>query len=97
MFWTALCWGLGLGIGACASLLALIVLVSLLDKVTGKSKERQDALALNRESLGALKQRNEMTEQTNCHLDRLADHLGNIAELNLHPNNARRETGRDEP
>lgn len=81
MFWTALCWGIGLGIGACVSLLALIVLVSFLDKLTGKQKERQDAFAFNRQSLDALCTRNELTVTTNKELATIANHLANLAEL----------------
>lgn len=76
MFWTAFIWGLGVSCGACFGLLLFILLKSGLDALlnTKAAQASADKAAQASADLATslLKERNEMMEETNIHLSRIA-------------------------
>jgi len=65
-------WGSGLSLGLCVGLVAWSFLADRLSERTGRWDSQ---LKLQRESLDALRERNELTIETSQRLGRIADNL----------------------
>lgn len=72
MFGIAFVWGLGASLGGIVGIIVLIVLWRLVDRVIPANMNARD---INRQSLQSLLIRNELTIDTNRHLNRIAETL----------------------
>lgn len=82
MFWTAFVWGVGVSCGSALGLLTFFVFFWTLEWMVGRSNK---FVQFNKESLEALRHRNELTGATNVHLDRLADAVVYLSTLDSTP------------
>lgn len=80
MFWTAFIWGLGASCGAAVGLMGFMVGVYCLEKFSGKISRADAMVQVNVDSLAALQERNELTQQTNRVLQRIAGTLERTAD-----------------
>lgn len=74
MFWTAFIWGLGVSCGSAFGLLLFCVAFWSTEWLTGRSKSKADIHDANRQSVAALKERNELTKDMIDQLARIARH-----------------------
>ena len=73
IFLTAFLWGTGLSLGLCVGLVAWVFLKAAAYKILGIDVQWEMMRAYERECLGALQSRNDLTESTNVRLERIAD------------------------
>lgn len=71
MFWTAVVWGLGVSLGASVGMMTFVMLATGLRLLT-MTKAAKTVAEINELSLAALNRRNELTEDQNAMLLRIA-------------------------
>jgi len=74
-FLSGFMWGSGLSLGICVGLVAWVFLRTLTQKVLGITEEWDSIRDHNRKSIAALEARNELTEETNIAIQKIASYL----------------------
>lgn len=75
MFWTAFTWGTGASCGAAIGLMLFCLLFYGFEWLTGRLKKATGMSEVNRKSLEALLERNELTQVTNLYLEKMVREL----------------------
>ena len=71
MFWTAMVWGLGVSCGASIGMMGFVVMMELFNRLT-KTEIAKRAIEVHELSIAALRKRNDIGEESNALLERVA-------------------------